>query len=534
MDSSYNISHPSPEQHDENHDRNATENALQVSSLSAGCSLATTERQRAEEQLLLQATILRYVTDSVIVTDLQGRIIYWNEGASAVFGYTAEETIGKCISILAPALDLVKDMAFFEGMVAGHDFMGERHCRCKNGAMVWVDGKITILRDTRGTTIGLIGIFKDITARKEAEERLRQSEKLFRALVENMVGGLALTDAHGIITYMSPSTTRIANYPPEELVGQRIFEGRVHPADQEAVKSLCSRVLAEPGKNYALEYRSRRKDGGYLWVETVGLNLLHEPGIEAIVWNYRDITERKEMEQEVARAKEQLEIILQNKDHFISMASHELKTPLTVLRVYTQLLLDMCKAEGRQDIVPYLFKMDDQTNKLTNLVVDLLDISKMQAGQIEMAREAVNMEVLVRETIESLQPTTSHRLSIEGKAPGTITGDRERLGQVLIILLNNAIKYSPHADTVVVRLARAEEEHLLTVAVQDFGIGIGKEHQGRLFQRFYRALSKQDKTFPGMGIGLYIAHEIIQLHGGKMWVESIEGSGSTFYFSLPA
>jgi signal transduction histidine kinase len=193
----------------------------------------------------------------------------------------------------------------------------------------------------------------------------------------------------------------------------------------------------------------------------------------------------------------------------------------------------MCRAEGRQEIAPHLAKMNNQIDKLTKLVVDLLDISKMQAGQIEMAHEAVNMEALAREVIESLQPTTGHRLLLEETAPGTISGDGERLGQVLTILLNNAIKYSPHADSVIVRLARSEEEHTLTVAVQDFGIGIGKEHQGRIFERFYRVLSKQDKTFPGMGIGLYIAYEIIQRHGGRMWVESAEGRGSTFFFSLP-
>ena len=653
MDSPHNFSLPSPEQHKSD----ATGQTSHTSSIAIDSSTDTDERQRAEEQLQFQATILRYVTDSVIVTTLQGIIIYWNEGASAVFGYTAGEMIGKCISILSSTLDLAQNTDMFAAIVAGHDFIGERQCRCKDGTMIWIEGKTTIVRDTRGTAIGLIGIFKDITASKEAEERLRQSEQHFRTLVENMDGGIMLTDARGIITYVSPSTTRMVGFLPEEFIGHRAFERMVYPADQEAAERLWVSVIEEPGKSHTLEYRTRRKDGSFLWIELVGLNLLHEPGIEAIVWNYRDITERKEMEQEIARAVEQLEIILQNvddgivmvdasgrliyandilvrwqgfsslmemlaaqqetpwhrhdkydawdewgrpipagerpatqalqgkpvhaliqyrgkgaektywmliraqpifdargqvqfviiiytdrteqkeleqrKDHFISMASHELKTPLTVLRVYTQLLLDMCKAEGRQDVAPYLSKINDQINKLTRLVVDLLDISKMQAGQIEMVQEEVNMEALVRDAIESLQPTTGHRLLIEGEAPGTIIGDRGRLGQVLIILLNNAIKYSPRADTVVVRLVRPEEGHTLTVAVQDFGIGIGKEHQGRLFQRFYRVLSKQDKTFPGMGIGLYIAHEIIRQHGGKMWVESIEGSGSTFFFSLP-
>ena len=658
MDSSHNISLPSPERDGKAHESGATRRTLQACSDTTDGSPDTTERQRAEEQLQFQATLLRYVTDSVIVSDLRGNIIYWNEGASAVFGYTAGEMMGKSLSLLSSELYIAQREDTFKRVLAGQDYVGEWQGRRKDGSIAWIDGKTTILRDTRGTEIGLIGIFKDITARKEVEERLRQSEQRFRALVENMDGGLALTDASGTITYLSPSTTRMIGFLPEDLIGKRALSRMVYPADKEAAERLWARLIEEPGKSHSLEYRTKRKDGSFLWVEVVGLNLLHEPGIEAIVGSYRDITERKEMEQEIARAKEQLDIILQNvadgimlvdsndrliyandvivrwngfpslaallaaqqdnqwhrhneftvwdewgrpipaserptaqalqgkpanalvqyqvkatgkvywhltraqpvfddrgqvqfviivytdltgqkeleqrKDHFISMASHELKTPLTVLRVYTQLLLEVCKAEGRQDIAPYLSKMNDQITRLTNLVVDLLDISKMQAGQIEMAREVVNMESLAREVVESLQTTTGHRLLIEGEAPGTISGDRERLAQVLIILLNNAIKYSPRADTVILRLARSEEEHTLTVAVQDFGIGIGKEHQGRLFERFYRVLSKQDKTFPGMGIGLYIAHEIIQRHCGKMWVESAEGSGSTFFFSLPA
>lgn len=516
MDISHTTFFQSSAQNGEDNGRSLSERTQQGSPIPSD----RTHGMAAEEQLQLQAAILRYVTDSVIVTDLQGTITYWNEGASAVFGYTDEEMIGKTAALLSPKFDMAQSVYSFESLAAGNDFVGEWQGRRKDGTTVWVDAKTTILRDTQGTAIGLIGIAKDITARKEAEERLYQSEKHFRALVENIAGGIALTDAAGIITYVSPSTTRMVGYMTEELTGHRIFERMVYPADQEPTRRLWVRVIEEPGKSHALEYRSKRKDGSFLWIEVVGLNLLHEPGVESIVWNYRDMTERKELEQ--------------RKDHFISMASHELKTPLTVLSAYTQLLRERFMAEGRQDAALFLSKMDDQITNLTKLVVDLLDISKMQAGQIEMEWEAVDMDALAHEVVESLQPTTSHHLLIEGEAQGTIAGDRERLGQVMIILLNNAIKYSPHANTVVVRIARAREGDALTVAVQDFGIGIEKANQERLFERFYRALSKKDKTYPGLGIGLYIAHEIIQHHDGKMWVESVEGSGSTFFFSLPA
>jgi signal transduction histidine kinase len=179
----------------------------------------------------------------------------------------------------------------------------------------------------------------------------------------------------------------------------------------------------------------------------------------------------------------------------------------------------------------HLSKMDDQITRLTKQVADLLDISKMQEGKLELAQEAVDMDELVREVVENLKPTTNHHLLIEGAAQRTITGDRDRLGQVLMNLLTNAIKYSPQAETVVVRVAQTRDT--LTVSVHDFGIGIAQSHQEKLFERFYRVYSEKDQTYPGLGIGLYIAHEIIQRHGGKMWVDSVEGKGSTFSFSLP-
>ena len=219
-----------------------------------------TERKLAEEQLQFQATILQYVTDSVIVTDLHGRITYWNEGASAVFGYSAEEMLGKTPALLYTGKDVAQPQQDFERILAGIDYLGEWEGRRKDGTAVWVDIKTTILRDSGGTAIGLIGIARDITARKEAEERLRQSEKHFRALVENKADGIALTDEDGIITYASPSTTRMVGYLPEEFVGSRIFGRSDYPDGGEATRRLMARILEEPRKSQELEIPHRAQE----------------------------------------------------------------------------------------------------------------------------------------------------------------------------------------------------------------------------------------------------------------------------------
>jgi len=188
--------------------------------------------------------------------------------------------------------------------------------------------------------------------------------------------------------------------------------------------------------------------------------------------------------------------------------------------------------QGNQDALLYLAKMSTQINKLSKLIADLLDLSKIQAGRLEFAEEAVDVDSLVREVAENLQQTTSqHHIAIEGKAQCEIMCDKDRLGQVLINLITNAIKYSPQAQRIIVHLTRTHDA--LTIAVQDFGIGIPKAHQEKVFERFYRVSSDQARTYPGLGIGLYIAYQIVERHKGKIWVESVEDQGSTFSFSLP-
>ena len=222
----------------------------------------------------------------------------------------------------------------------------------------------------------------------------------------------------------------------------------------------------------------------------------------------------------------------QRKDTFISMASHELRTPLTILQGYTDLLHRQMEELGHPQALHYLARMATQIKQLSRLIDDCLDLSKIQAGRLTFAEEAVDVDTLVGEVVESLQPqNTQQRISIEGSAQCNVIGDRERLGQVVSNLLTNAMKYSPRAERIIVHLSHSSES--LTVSVQDFGMGIPKAHLEKIFERFYRISPERDRSAPGLGIGLYIASYIIEHHGGKLRVESVEGQGSTFSFSLP-
>lgn len=219
------------------------------------------------------------------------------------------------------------------------------------------------------------------------------------------------------------------------------------------------------------------------------------------------------------------------RDDFISIASHELRTPITSLKMYTQLLQKQLARKGEESLVRSCMKMDAQLNKLTALIGDLLNVSKIEHGKLEFQEGMFDLDALVKETVEHIQPTTTkHVIHIEGSIAQPVWGDKDRIGQVLTNLLSNAIKYSPQADTIIVRLT--PEPDMVVVSVQDFGIGIDNEHQSNIFTRFYRVSDPEEKTFPGLGIGLYIAHEIIKRHGGNLTVVSGKEKGSQFSFTL--
>jgi signal transduction histidine kinase len=210
-----------------------------------------------------------------------------------------------------------------------------------------------------------------------------------------------------------------------------------------------------------------------------------------------------------------------------------LKTPVTTLKAFTQLLQRNFRKQGEEIPLTYLAKMDAQINKLTRLIADLLDVSKVQQNKIQYTFQEFNLEELTREVIEDNQDTyPSHSFIMKGDFNKEMYGDKDRISQVFTNLLSNAVKYSPSTSKILVEAMNDKKE--IIISVQDFGIGILLRHHERLFEKFYRVEdSNQRNQFPGLGIGLYISSEIIKRHGGRMWVKSDIGKGSTFYFSLP-
>lgn len=220
------------------------------------------------------------------------------------------------------------------------------------------------------------------------------------------------------------------------------------------------------------------------------------------------------------------------RDEFMSLASHELKTPVTSLKMYTQVMQRRAERRGDTDMTDRFVKMDRQIDKLTGLINDLLNVARIEGGRLEYLDESLDLNAVVREAVEAVQSITDkHTITIEGEIDIPAWGDGERIGQVMTNLLTNAVKYSPQADRVIVQLAR--EDGCATISVQDFGIGIDETHQQKIFDQFYRVSDPSEKTFPGLGLGLHIANEIVKRHGGTLHVRSVKDAGATFTVIVP-
>jgi PAS domain S-box-containing protein len=280
---------------------------------------------------------------------------------------------------------------------------------------------------------------------------------------------------------------------------------------------IRARILADGRWEGALS--RHRKDGSVVIVTS--LQVLHTDAGDnpsAIVEVDTDITEQKRLEK--------------LRDEFLSTAAHELKTPLTGLKGYSQLLLRRAAKEGGQQDTKALETINRQTGRLNKLVDELLEMSRLNLGQLVLSVESVDLGQFVTETVETLALIgDGHPVRCDLQASAVVQADRNRLEQVLTNLVSNAIRYSPDGGEVEVCVMRRDGQAV--VSVKDQGIGIPKEKQGRIFEHFYRAHAGTRNDLGGMGIGLYISREIVTRHGGEMWFESEEGKGSTFYFSLP-
>jgi two-component system, OmpR family, phosphate regulon sensor histidine kinase PhoR len=339
------------------------------------------------------------------------------------------------------------------------------------------------------------------------------------AIVETVREPLIILDENLRIKTANKSFFDAFKVTKKETYDQLIFDLGNGQWDIPELKKLLKEILPKNSHFEDFEVTHTFDDIGK---RTMILNarriVLEGHKTELVLLAIEDITQKK--------------LFDKHKDDFIGIATHELKTPLTSIKSFVQILQRHHIKTSDERSVFLLDKVSKQIDNMESMMKSFLNVYRVQTGKLELRCENFSLEVLLNDIIETLQYSTdSHKIKRVGKLPGQVFADKDRIGQVVINLITNAIKYSPNGNEIIISVKKTSKE--VTISVQDFGMGIPKEQQGRVFDRFFRSKGKKEKKIEGLGLGLYIAHEIVKEHKGKMWVDSTVDKGSTFHFTLP-
>jgi two-component system CheB/CheR fusion protein len=381
------------------------------------------------------------------------------------------------------------------------------------------EGRIFIMRVLPYRTAedhinGVVITFVDISSRKEAEEALRQAkEKMERAMSIDTVGILYFKP-NGAITGANDAFLHKCGYTREDANKGRLRWDDITPDEFMPEARQKMEEFMTTGRIVPHEKQYIKKDGTRWWALSSAKRIGEEEGVEFTI----DISDHK--------------ILQQQKDGFIAIASHELKTPVTSIKVYGEVLQERIEKTNDKENIQLVKKLNTQIGRLSKLIIDLLDTTNIVEGQLTLKVQPFDINELISEQVEEIKRLSKNQAFLEKlDKPKSIKADRERIGQVLTNLLSNAVKYSPAGSEITI--ATKNTRNGIQVSVQDNGIGIPENMLDNVFNRFFRISNTQTDTYPGMGLGLYISAKIIERHGGTISVESTEGEGSTFYFTLP-
>lgn len=493
-----------------------------------------TEQVRAKRQLVESERRFRgLVSDADVATGvylgMEMRIDIANDAMLKVWGKDSS-VIGKTLKEALPELEGQP----FHDLLQKVYTTGVTYKATEDPVDLVVDGKLQTfyynfsykaLRNADGEIYGILNMAVNVTeqvlSRKRIEEneaKLRESQQQLTELADSMPQIVWTANSDGSLEYYNQQWHDFIGLATDDHEHKN-WEALIHPEDSERVRQAWFESV-QTGNKYEVEYRfkDRFNEGSYRWFLGRAVPIRNDQGqITRWIGTNTDINEFKMLQRQ--------------KDNFLGIASHELKTPVTSLKAYTQVLEVLLKKQGDDKKAELVHKMDLQLNKLTSLIRDLLDVTKIQSGKMQLNDAPFEFKELVEETIEELQRTTRHQLVADLEFEGIVYADRDRIGQVITNLISNAIKYSPGADKV--NVYTRDEGDKVILCVRDFGIGIPENKRDRMFEQFYRVIGNKGHSFPGLGLGLFISSDIITREGGEIWFTSEEGKGSVFCFSLP-
>lgn len=493
------------------------------------------DRVMALREARLTAAMTEHMPDAVVVVARGGEIQRWNAAAEKLYGYSAAEAVGQPATLMHPPdVREAQSAAVREAIQAGGVFRAEVVGMHKDGTRLPIESAVRIMQDSRGETI-FLSINRDLRDRKRHEAERSRSEATFRLLAEHATDIIMRHSPEGICLYVTPSVTRIQGFATEEMIGRSAYDF-FHPDDVPRIERAHVEVTSTDAPQ-VLAYRALCKDGTYRWLESVARPVKGPDGNVIEVHSVaRDISERKAAEAALVAAKEAAESANRAKSVFLGNMSHELRTPLHAILGFGRVLEKGRFGALNEQQLQYVRDILESGAHMLGLVEELLELRKVEEGRSK--REVCEVEIgaaaeeAVRMTRE-LALKKQHELVI-APSPGAarVLGDHRALVQVLVNLLSNAIKYTPPGGHV--RLQWELDAGDVCVHVEDDGVGMTAEEQGRLFRDFERLGRASRGDTSGTGLGLALTRRIVEELGGRVSVTSAAGRGSRFTFRLPA
>jgi PAS domain S-box-containing protein len=449
--------------------------------------------------------------NKIIAADL--KILQVNQAMVELLGFeTKHDLLGKHIMDFAHP-DFKADWQLLQQRLWNHkvpSFSVETCLVRRDGSIIWVN-VTSILFIENGESLGYT-LIENIQARKEATDLLQVSEKQFVSMTDMIPNQVWTTTGNGRISYVNRQVCEFFGCEAKELIGYG-WHRFIHPDDLSKCVTAWHHAIVSR-KEYVTELRFRRNDGLYKWHLNRAIPIVDKDAIAMWLGTSTDIDSQKNMEHQ--------------KDEFLNIASHELKTPLTTIKAYNQIIK---RSDDPVKIKALVEKSIFPIKQLERLIADLLDVTMINSGRAVYTVGEFDFQEVIKQSIESVQYLSpEHNIILESSSQVLIKGDRLRLEQVLSNVLTNSVKYSPNSSRIIVK--QKVDGGSLILSVRDFGIGIAAKDLDHLFDRYYR-VEKTAIHFNGLGLGLFISGEIIKRHQGRIWIESELGKGTTVHFSLP-
>jgi PAS domain S-box-containing protein len=493
------------------------------------------ERTQQAAVLTEQAALLDLAQDAIVVRDMHGRIMFWSRGAEVLYGWLSREAIGRMTEELLRTEFSEPAEEIEATLLRQGQWEGEAIHHKRDDTRVIVASRWALQRDADGAPRRVLTINNDITDRKQADaERRLLTERLSLATAVAKIGVWEWDLASNTLTW-DATMFDIYGFPPAVPMPYARWSAAVHPADLPAVEATLQSAIHEKGQA-AADFRIILADGSVRKVSAVERVVLDERGnVSRVIGVDMDVTDRKAAEEALEQSRKAQ---IQFKDDFLSHVSHELRSPLTAIKQFTTILLGGLAGELNKEQHEYQKIVLKNIGQLQSMIDDLLEVTRLETGKLTVEPDSVSVSDAVTDALNTMLGTARAKgVTLSSDLPPDLPSayaDRTRLRQILIILLDNAIKFTPDGGAVTIQARMLQQEpSFLLLEVSDTGCSISPEIAERIFERLYQVSEPTHASRKGLGLGLYICKELVARQGGRIGVDSQPQKGSIFSFTLP-